>query len=392
MVLAAGVCSLILAGGIARFAYTPLLPMMQNQAGLGVAEGGWLAAINYIGYLSGAFAASRISDMVLKDRLYRIGMVVAVVSTLMMGLTTNIYIWAFSRLIAGMSTAAGMLLSAGLVLNWLMRHDFRSELGVHFAGIGLGMAGAAGAVELMNLFALDWSAQWLVFSGLALLLLYPSLAWLPPPDGAAVSRSGQALVDRPPSVLFMRVFMVFYFCAGFGYVVTATFVVAIVDHLPGLHGRGALVFLAAGLGGAPAAILWDQIARRTGQLLALALASFLQIGGIILPALDNSLTASLVGAVLFGATMVGIVSLALTMAGRFYPTTPAKMMGKMTLAYGVAQVIAPALVGQLARHFGGYMIGLSVAAALMTLGAALAVLLYFIESRETEARWRASVK
>jgi MFS family permease len=50
-----------------------------------VAEGGWLAAINYAGYLSGALLASLISDLVLKDRLYRIGMVVAVLSTLMMG-------------------------------------------------------------------------------------------------------------------------------------------------------------------------------------------------------------------------------------------------------------------------------------------------------------------
>ena len=49
--LSAGVISLILMLGIARFAYTPLLPLMQQQADLGLAEGGWLAAINYMGYL-----------------------------------------------------------------------------------------------------------------------------------------------------------------------------------------------------------------------------------------------------------------------------------------------------------------------------------------------------
>ena len=53
-VLTAGVLSLVLMLGIARFAYTPLLPLMQQQAGLGIFEGGWLAAINYMGYLSGA--------------------------------------------------------------------------------------------------------------------------------------------------------------------------------------------------------------------------------------------------------------------------------------------------------------------------------------------------
>jgi MFS family permease len=88
-VLSAGVSSLVLALGVARFAYTPLLPLMQQQAGLGVAEAGWLAAINYAGYLSGALAASLIGDLVLKDRLYRLGMVVAVLTTAMMGMTTN---------------------------------------------------------------------------------------------------------------------------------------------------------------------------------------------------------------------------------------------------------------------------------------------------------------
>ena len=89
-VLSAGIFSLILVLGVARFAYTPLLPLMQQQAGLGVAEAGWLAAINYAGYLSGALIASRISSLVLKDRLYRIGMVLAIVSTLVMGLSTHI--------------------------------------------------------------------------------------------------------------------------------------------------------------------------------------------------------------------------------------------------------------------------------------------------------------
>jgi hypothetical protein len=42
--------------------------------------------------------------------------------------------------------------------------------------------------------------------------------------------------DRPPSALFMRIFMAAYFCAGVGYVVSATFIVAIVDRLPGLAG------------------------------------------------------------------------------------------------------------------------------------------------------------
>src|SRR5450830_56261 len=107
-VLGAGIFSLLLVLGVARFSYTPLLPLMQQQAGLGVAAAGWLAAINYAGYLSGAIIASQISDLVLKDKLYRIGMVLAIISTAVMGLTTNVIVWALSRYVAGLSSAAGM--------------------------------------------------------------------------------------------------------------------------------------------------------------------------------------------------------------------------------------------------------------------------------------------
>ncbi|MDP1530135.1 MAG: YbfB/YjiJ family MFS transporter [Rhodoferax sp.] len=383
-VLSAGIFSLILVLGVARFAYTPLLPLMQQQAGLGVAAAGWLAAINYAGYLSGALIASRISSLVLKDRLYRIGMVLAIVSTLVMGLSTNVVVWALSRYVAGLTSAAGMLLGTGLIMNWLIRHNHRSELGIHFAGIGLGIAGCAGAVMLFTPW-LDWREQWFAFTALGCLLLVPALRWLPPPDSSGLTTSGQKLQDQPPSSLYLRVFMAAYFCAGFGYVVSVTFIVAIVNQLPGLAGWGNLVFLAIGLGAAPACMNWDLIARRTGDLNALILAALLQIVGILLPVMVPGLWAAMLGALLFGGTFIGMVSLVLSMAGRYYPGMPAKMMGKMTLSYGVAQIIGPAVTGQIGARLGSYNAGLYVAATIMALGAGLLMLLKLVEKRDAQA-------
>ena len=380
-VLSAGIFSLILTLGVARFAYTPLLPLMQQQAGLGVAAAGWLAAINYAGYLGGAIVASQISDLVLKDRLYRIGMIVAIVSTAMMGLSNHLAVWALSRFLAGFSSAASMLLGTGLILNWLIRHHHRSELGIHFSGIGLGIAGCSVAVTLMQP-SLDWRSQWFVFTAIACVLAVPALRWLPAPDTSGVTTSGQAMHDKPPSRLFLRLFMAAYFCAGVGYVVSATFIVAIVDKLPGLAGRGTLAFLAIGLAAAPACINWDFIARRTGDLNALILAALLQIVGIVMPVLWGGIWATLFGALLFGGTFIGMVSLVLSMAGRYYPTRPAKMMGKMTLAYGSAQILAPAATGWLATRTGSYQIGLYLAAGAMLLGSLLLLVLKAVENHE----------
>lgn len=380
-VLSAGIFSLILVLGVARFSYTPLLPLMQQQAGLGVAEAGWLAAINYAGYLSGALIASLISDLVLKDRLYRIGMVLAILSTAVMGMTTDITVWALSRYIAGLSSAAGMLLGTGLILNWLIRHNHRMELGIHFAGIGLGIAGCAAAVSVFSPW-LDWREQWFAFTALGCLLLIPALAWLPAPDQSGLTKTGQKMVDNPPSQLFLRILMAAYFCAGIGYVVSATFIVAIVNKLPGLAGQGNLVFLAIGIGAAPACINWDFIARCTGDLNALILAAILQIIGILLPVVVGGLFAALFGALLFGGTFIGMVSLVLTMAGRYYPTRPAKMMGKMTLSYGAAQILGPAITGLLATYLGSYNAGLYFAAGVMVIGTLLLLVLKAVETRD----------
>ena len=380
-VLGAGVISLVLMVGVARFSYTPLLPLMQQQAGLGVAEGGWLAAINYIGYLSGAVIASLISDIVLKDRLYRLGLVLALVTTVGMALSDSLWLWAAMRFLAGLSSAAGLLLGSGLVLHWLIRHDHRSELGIHFGGIGLGIAFCAVAVKWMHP-TFDWREQWVLLTVVGALMAIPAWAWLPRPEVRSVTNTGAPMVDRPPSRIFLRLFMAAYFCAGVGYVVSATFIVAIVEQLPGLQGQGAWTFMVLGLAAAPACIVWDLIARRAGEINAIIAAFVLQIVGILLPVITPSLAMTLLGAVLFGGTFIGIVSLVLTMAGRFYPTRPAKMMGKMTISYGVAQIVAPAVTGLLAEGDGRYDQGLYLAAIMMGLGTLLMIALKVQSGRE----------
>lgn len=369
-VLSAGVLSLILTLGIARFAYTPLLPLMQEQSFLGIAEGGWLASINYIGYLCGAIIASLINDLKLKDRLYRIGLLVAVLTTAMMGMAESYWLWSISRFFAGLTSAAGLLLGSGLIMNWLIRHDHRSELGIHFSGLGLGIFISAAFVEWMT-GMFDWQQQWWLLTLFGTALLIPAWLWLPSPDSTTTTRGGSSMHDNPPGQSFLRLFILIYFCAGVGYVVSATFIVAIVDQLPGMAGKGNWAFIVMGLGAAPACIIWDLIARRTGELNALILAFIIQIIGIVLPIVIPDLMMTLIGAFLFGGTFIGLVSLVLSMAGRYYPTRPAKMMGKMTISYGIAQISAPAITGFIAKSSGSYIQGLYLAVVIMIIGTLL---------------------
>ena len=383
-VLAAGVISLVVLLGIARFAYTPLIPVMISASVMSDISAGWLATLNYAGYLCGAVLAATIGDLMLKDKLYRAGLITAIITTLAMAFTDNVYLWAFLRFMSGLSSAAGLLIGSGLVLNWLIRNNYRSELGIHFMGMGLGIVFTAIACELM-VNQLTWSTQWIVLGVCAALLSIPAWRWLPRPHNGTVHSSGQVLKDKPPSARFFWLMVMSYFCAGFGYVISATFTVAMVERLPGLAGEGQLVWLLLGLTAIPAVIYWDKLARRIGTLYTLLICYLIHIIGIVLPLFSQTLTAAIVSGMLYGATFIGIVGLVLTMAGRFYPTKPSKLMGKLTLSYGVAQIIAPAIAGYMAAQTGQYSAALFMAAIMMVLGTILLLILIYTERHDLKA-------
>lgn len=370
----AGLFSLILTMGVARFSLTPLLPVMMDETFLNNATGGWLASINYIGYMTGVLITASISSLDLKFKLYRAGLIVAILSTIGMALAENYLLWSAMRFLAGLTSAAGLLIGSGLILNWMLRHGHRAELGIHFGGIGLGIAvSAAVAMAISNTF--DWVQQWQIFTVVGIFLIIPAWFWLPKPDTSPLTQSGAELIDNPPEKNWMRLLFVAYFCAGIGYAVSATFLVAIVDNQPSLQGNGNLVWLITGLVATPACVVWDRIARKTSELKALFIAYGINIIGVTIPAFDSSLTGVILSGILFGATFTGIVSLMLTMVGKFYPTKPAKPMGKLTLSYGAAQIIAPAISGVLAETSGNYNTPLIMAGAFMGVGMILIFIL-----------------
>src|SRR5258706_8162716 len=99
----AGLAALAVAIGIGRFAFTPILPMMQEDFGLSVSEAGWLASANYTGYLVGALSA--IELRLPSTFAIRAGLVVIGLSTLAMGLEHSFMLSAVILAIAGIASA-----------------------------------------------------------------------------------------------------------------------------------------------------------------------------------------------------------------------------------------------------------------------------------------------
>ncbi len=292
-----------------------------------------------------------------------------------MGISSEPMAWALSRFLGGLCGAAGMLLGSGLVLSWLTRAGRRPELGLHFMGIGIGIIVSALGALAMSRVPLNWALQWQGFAFLGLLFLAPAWAWRPPvPDEGLTGKTSGAAAA--PSRRWMGLMLAAYFCAGWGFVINATFTVAIVERQPLLAGQGPLAWLLVGLAGVPAVFAWDRVARRIGELPALLIAFGAQAFGVLLPALSGSLAAALGGAMLYGATAIGIVSLTLSLVGRRFPGNPGKAMARLTLGYGVAQISAPALAGYMVHAAGGSYVGtLWLTAGVLVAGMGLLALL-----------------
>lgn len=369
-VIVGGICGLVLSIGLARFAFTPLLPSLQLQTGLSDAAAGGLAAIHYAGYITGALASAWIDDVRWRHRLYGMGLWLSLLSVAGMALSSAMPNWALWRYVGGLCGATGMLLGAGLVLGWLMRQGRRPELGVHFIGLGLGIVvSALGAWGVLQVWPL-WLHQWLVMAAVGLLFFIPAWLWRPPVPPATSAGMAPQTVHKV-SRRWMLTMVGSYFAAGWGFVISATFTVAIVEREPALAGQGALAWALVGLAAMPAVFLWDKVARRVGDTRALLLAFGLQTVSVILPALSDTLAAALLGALGYGATFIGIVSLTLALVGRRAPHNPGKAMARLTLSYGAAQVIAPVVAGAMAQATGTFKGALWLTAGVMLLGMAL---------------------
>jgi len=380
----AGISSLIVTVGVARFSYSLLLPIMQDGAGLTELGGGWLASTNFMGYMSGVLLAASLHNMNYKYNLHRLYLILSVLTSAAMVMTTDMVTWAVLRFIAGVCASGGFIIASGLILKWLVKHHHRAELGIHFSGAGLSIIITSLLVEFMLTISADWQQQWLALAVMAAVFAIPAWLWMPHPfiDGQV----GGTAKDTPPSKVFKLLMMLAYFCAGYGYAVSSTFIVDIVERVEGLQGQGGLAFLLVGLAATPAALIWDRIARKTGYIKALIVAYILQAIGIILPAINDSLPVVILSALMFGGTFIACVSMVLTMAGKFYPSNPAKFMGTMTLAYGAAQILAPVCTGYLTETFGSYDIGLYVSAAIVMIGTLFLFGLFRIEINTSEKK------
>ena len=386
----AGMVSLGVAMGIGRFAFTPILPMMLADGVLDLPAASWLASANYLGYLVGALLCmlqpwlwTRFTCLpaLAYWQLVRGGLLLTGVLTLAMA-WLDAPAWPLLRFLAGVTSGVVFVYTSGWCLSRLASLGVPAMGGFIYMGPGAGIA--LSGLAASGMVAWHWTAAsaWLVFGVLAFGLA--ALAWrflrggderLQPLAARTQRLPGaqDAAVGHGAAEIFLLTLA--YGLAGFGYIITATFLPVIArSALPGSHWLdlfwplfGAGVMLGAWL---------------ATRLRSVADYRWLLLGGYLIQALaiaisvwSPSLAGFAIGSLLLGVPFTAITFFAMQEVRRLKPEAAASFMGLMTATYGTGQIVGPPLAAWLLqgqRTPGeAFTLALEIAAAALLLGAGL---------------------
>lgn len=388
----AGMLTLATAMGIGRFAFTPLLPMMLADGVVDLSAASWLASANYLGYLVGALLCTfqpwlwrRFSFMpvFVASNAVRAGLVATCLLTLGMALHWPA-VWPLLRFAAGVASAFVFVYTSGWCLAQLALHRASALGGVMYAGPGAGIAFsgllASGMVSMHWTAAAGWlvmgtaaafmtSTVWRAFAVQPVSHASALAASLPPVNVQAAPAAPAVAAGRNQMLLLAFV----YGIAGFGYIITATFLPVIARQALPASGWLDLFWPLFGFGIVVGALLATRLPLGGDLRYLLAGSYFVQSLGVAVSIWSPTLGGFVLGSLLLGIPFTAITFFAMQEVRRLRPQTAASYMGLLTAVYGVGQISGPPLVALLLRHNAtlaeGFSHALEIAAASLLLGA-----------------------
>jgi predicted MFS family arabinose efflux permease len=367
----AGMIAMAAAMGFGRFSYTPILPGMMSGVPLSASDAGFIASANFVGYLAGAILAAY-GWAAGRERF--VALSALALSTLLlaaMGVTTSVPVFAAIRFLAGLASAFAMIFTSSIVLSHGAAAGNDHVQSAHFGGPGAGIALSSVMVLLIGLLYPGvgaWRADW--FGGAIFSAVSLAAVWYLLPAGPA--RSQQSGLE--PAIRWnrpMALVTLSYGIFGFGYVITATFLVAIAR----MDAAGQMVeflcWFIAGLTSAVALFAWKPFAKPLGLGGVYVAALVVEAAGVLATVMLPHSLAPLIGGGLFGATFLAITAFGLQIGRKLSPDSPRRIFAMMTAAFGLGQIVGPLVAGWVAQGTGSFTLPTYMAAAALVVCALL---------------------
>ena len=307
----AGLCASLVGIGLARFAYTPLIPVLIGAGWFTPAQAAYLGAANFAGYLAGALAARWLAKLLPPRPLLRGMMLLATLA--FFACATPVWVaWFFLwRFLAGVAGGVLMVLAAPSILPFVPASRRGLATGAIFTGIGLGIAASGTLLPL--LLQAGVTAAWLGLGAISAVLT--GLSWGGWPRAAPPPPAADAAGPQPRMGGALLAVIVAY---GLNAVALVPHMVFLVDYVArGLDrgmAAGATTWVAFGVGALLGPGACGATADRIGYRAALRLAFLIQFAAV---------------ALLLASTAAPLLLLSAAIAGAFAPGVAALMLGRV---------------------------------------------------------------
>jgi predicted MFS family arabinose efflux permease len=336
--------------GIGRFAFTPLLPLMQDDGLASIADGGLLASVHFLGYWLGAVFATRLTFA--PKTTLRLSLVAVGLCTLGMGLSDSLAVWLVLRWLAGLCSAFTLV----LVSNYYVKHlaeAGRAELqGWIFSGVGAGIAAAGLGTLAVMASEIGSAPSWLIF-GLASLVAAVAVSarmGAELPDAGRARRQRQS--QRAP--LSWR-HVIAYGATGLGYIIPATYLPVMARETiesPLVFGWSWPIFGLAAFLSTP----WvARLQRRFSNRWIWAASQVVLAIGLLLPVVHPQITTIIIAGVCVGGTFMIITMMGMMEAHRIAPPGDVlRHIAVLTAAFATGQIIGPVFASALHGATGSF--------------------------------------
>lgn len=355
MATLAGMAGSLVAIGLARFAYTPLVPSLIEAHWFSAADAVTLGAANFAGYLAGALLGRPLASLLPNRALLRVLMLTASLAFIACAYPLSLG-WFFGwRFVSGLAGGAIMVLVATSILPHIpaARRGFVS--GMIFLGIGLGIAASGTAVPA--LMRLGLHETWLGLGGLSLLLT--ALSWFGWPPSAPPQAVAAPPVEHAPrhEGRVLRSLYAEYALNALGLVPV---MLLLVDYVArGLnHGAdiGALCWVLYGAASVAGPVAAGSMADRIGYAAAYRIALLLQAVAVAALAISGHPLVVGIATVVIGALTPGVVPLVLGRIHELLPHSQSEQRAawsRATTAFAFFQALGGYGYSYLFAHSGG---------------------------------------
>ena len=349
----AGLCASLVSIGLARFAYTPLIPSLIQAHWFSASDVVYLGAANLVGYLVGALIGHPLARRVGNATALRLMMAAVTLSFFACGFPLSLS-WFFGwRLLSGIAGGAIMVLVAATVLPHVPVNRRGLASGAIFLGIGLGIAASGTLVP--PLLSLGLQNTWFGLGLLALMLTAASWFGWPRAVTPAVAVATEHSQQSPTPPALYLLFAQYAFMAA-GLVPAMVFLVDFVARGLGAGAHvGALIWVMYGLGAIVGPVSYGFLADKLGARLSIRIVLVVQAITLGLLAISHGFLALALLAVILGSFPPGIVPLALARVHELVPNHHQQQIAwsRATVSFATFQAVSGFAYSALFNASGG---------------------------------------